>query len=52
MEPGFPALQADSLAIELSGYNQPREDIKADITFPAKICIVKDIVFFSSHVWM
>ena len=45
MQPGLPALQADSLAIELSGYNKPREDIKADITLPAKVCIVKAIVF-------
>ena len=50
MEPVFPVLQANSLGIELSGYNQPWEDIKVD--FASKGLYSESYCFFSSHVWM
>ena len=34
-------------------YDQPRQHIKSrDITLPTKVCLVKAMVFSSSHVWM
>ena len=33
-------------------YDQPRQHIKKDITLPTKFCLVKAMVFSSSHVWM